>query len=104
MESGYALATLPEFLERQRALGLFSLANVPMNLDLFLLHLPSVIPEFPFFKPDGLGLSVLITSPGLLFASQADWHQVREKLNLTASAPASLTRRMAFLSASASSR
>ena len=68
-ESGYALATLPEFLERQRALGLFSLAHVPMNLDYFLFHLPSVIPEFPFFRPDGLGLSVLITSPGLLFAS-----------------------------------
>ena len=77
LESGYALATLPEFLERQRALGLFSLAHVPMNLDLFLLHLPSVIPAFPFFKPDGLGLSVLITSPGLLFASRADWHRPR---------------------------
>ena len=27
-----------------------------------------MIPDFPFFRPDGLGLSVLITSPGLLFA------------------------------------
>ena len=77
LESGYALASLPEFLERQRALGLFSLAHVPMNLDLFLVHLPQVIPDFPFFKPDGLGLSVLITSPGLLFASQADWRRPR---------------------------
>ena len=76
-ESGYALATLPPFLEAQRAKGLFSLAHVPMNLDYFLLHLPRLISEPPFFKPDGLGLSVLITSPGLLFATQADWRRPR---------------------------
>jgi len=76
-ESGYGLATVPAFLEAQRALGLFSLAHVPMNLDYFLLHLPTVIPTFPYFKPDGLGLSVFITSPGLLFATQADWRRPR---------------------------
>jgi hypothetical protein len=76
-ESGYALATLPGFLEVQRARGLFSLAHIPMNLDYFLVHLPFVIPEFPFLRPDGLGLSVLITSPGLLFAIRADWRDPR---------------------------
>ena len=49
-------------------MGLFSLAHVPMNLDYFLVHLPFPIPDFPFLRPDGLGLSVLLTSPGLLFA------------------------------------
>ena len=48
-----------------------------MNLDYFLFHLPVAIPEFPFFKPDGLGMSVLITSPGLLFAVRADWRRSR---------------------------
>ena len=76
-ESGYGLATLPAFLEANRALGLFSLAHLPMNLDYFLLHLPKVIPDFPYFRPDGLSLSVLITSPGLLFATQADWRRPR---------------------------
>jgi hypothetical protein len=76
-ESGYALATLPEWLERQRQLGLFSLAHLPMNLDYFLFHLTTVVPEFPFFRPDGLGLSVLITSPGLLYAVRADWRDRR---------------------------
>ena len=76
-ESGYGLATLPAFLEANRALGLFSLAHLPMNLDYFLLHLPTVIPDFPYFRPDGLSLSVLITSPGLLFATQADWRRPR---------------------------
>lgn len=77
LESGYAIATVPEFLERQRELGLFSVAHVPMNLDYFLVHLPSPISEPPYFRPDGLGMSVLLTSPGLLFALRADWRQPR---------------------------
>ncbi len=80
LESGYGLATLPEFLERQRAIGLFSLAHVPANLDYFLLHLPRVVEEPPYLLPDGLGLSVLITSPGLLLAIRADWRDIRVRL------------------------
>ena len=76
-ESGYALATLPPFLEAQRALGLFSPAHIPMNLDYFLFHLPRPSASPPFFQPDGLGMSVLFTSPGLLFATQADWRRPR---------------------------
>jgi hypothetical protein len=78
-ESGYALATLPGFLEVQREKGLFSLLHIPMNLDYFLVHLPFVIPEFPYLRPDGLGLSVLITSPGLLYAIRADWRDPRTR-------------------------
>ncbi len=33
------------------------------------------IDESPFFKPDGLGMSVLLTSPGLLLAFRADWRR-----------------------------
>ena len=77
LESGYALATLPDWLERQRALGLFSTAHLGMNLDYILWHLPRLIPNPPFFKPDGLGMSVFITSPGLLLAVRADWRSPR---------------------------
>ena len=77
IESGYALATLPEFLERQRAVGLFSIAHVPMNIDYFLWRLPQRIADPPFFRPDGLGMSVLFTSPGLLFGLRADWRRSR---------------------------
>lgn len=73
LESGYALATLPEWLEAQRRQGLFALVHVPMNLDYFLVHLPRPIDRPPFFMPDGLGMSVLLTSPGLLFAFRAAW-------------------------------
>ena len=74
-ESGYGLATLPPFLEEQRALGLFAIAHVPMNLDYLFFHLPTFIPDPPFFKPDGLGLSIFLTSPGLFYAVRADWRR-----------------------------
>jgi hypothetical protein len=76
-ESGYGMATLPPFLEAQRRLGLFSLAHLAMNLDYLLWHLPSRIPDAPFFRPDGLGMSILITSPGLLLAVRAPWSDRR---------------------------
>lgn len=85
LESGYGQASLPEWLERQRDLGLFAPVHLAMNLDYLLLHLPRVIPEFPWLKPDGLGLSILLTSPGLLLAVRAPWRRrVPIALGLTA--------------------
>ena len=84
LESGYALATLPPFLQALRDQGLFSISHIPMNLDLLFLHLPRPIAEFPFFMPDGLGLSIFLTSPGLLFAVLADWRARRAWLLLGA--------------------
>lgn len=77
LESGYALATVTDFLERQRQLGLFSFAHVPMNIDYFLLKVPGLSLQPPFITPDRLGMSVLITSPGLLYAVRANWRDQR---------------------------
>jgi len=75
LESGYALATLPPFLEVNRESGLFSIVHIPMNLDYFLLHVPAnpngivgllgaiVRLDLTALRPDGLGLSVFVTSP-----------------------------------------
>lgn len=76
-ESGYALAVLPDFLQAARDGGLFSLAHVPMNLDYLFVHLPMLIDRPPFFRPDGLGLSILLTSPALLLARHAPWREDR---------------------------
>ena len=78
LESGYALATLPPWLEAQRQQGLFSIVHIPMNLDYLFFHLPTPIAEFPFLRPDGLGMSILITSPGLLYAVRAPWRESRD--------------------------
>jgi hypothetical protein len=84
LESGYALAVVPGFLEAQRQSGLFSLAHVPMNLDYLLIHLPRRVDEFPFFQPDGLGMSVFLTSPGFLVAALGPWRSaVVRALGLT---------------------
>jgi hypothetical protein len=75
LESGYSLATLPDWLEAQRQRGLFSIVHIPMNLDYFLVNLPSLMDQPPFFRPDGMGMSVLLTSPALLLAFWADWRR-----------------------------
>ena len=54
LESGYALATLPPWLEAQREQGLFSLAHVPMNLDYLFFHLP----QLPFFTSEATSPAV----------------------------------------------
>ena len=77
LESGYALAALPPWLEALREQGLFSLSHVSMNVDYLFLKVPVRIPEFPYFRPDGLGMSVFITSPGLLLAALAPWRDRR---------------------------
>ena len=73
LETGYALATLPPFLEQLRAQGLFSVTHVPRNLDYFLFHLPRLDGPPLYARPDGLGLSVLLTSPGILIGARTDW-------------------------------
>ena len=77
LESGYSLASLPAWLAARREVGLFSTAHIGMNVDLLLFKLPGPIPEFPYFKPDGLGMSVLFTSPALLMAVRAPWSSAR---------------------------
>jgi hypothetical protein len=77
LESGYGLALLPDFLEAQRKHGLFSTYHVPMNVDYLFLHLPKFSTTFPFLQPDGLGMSIFLTSPGLLYAIRAPWRSSR---------------------------
>jgi hypothetical protein len=76
-ESGYALAVLPDWLEALRQRGLFSPAHVPMNLDYLFFHLPIPSSSFPYLRPDGLGMSVFLTSPGLLLFLLAPWRDRR---------------------------
>jgi hypothetical protein len=77
LESGYGLALLPAWLEAQRQHGLFSTHHVPMNLYYLFGKVPKIIDQFPYFQPDGLGMSIFITSPGLLYAVRAPWRTSR---------------------------
>ena len=55
-----------------------------MNIDYLFLKLPAFTAEFPYFHPDGLGMSVLFTSPGLLLAVRASWRDARSWILLLA--------------------
>jgi hypothetical protein len=76
-ESGYALAVVPAWLAARRELGLFSFAHLGTNLDYLFWHLPQRIADFPYFRPDGLGMSIFLTSPGLFYAIRADFRSRR---------------------------
>jgi hypothetical protein len=81
LESGYMLSQLndPSLIAR-RAVGLFSVAQVPENLRLAFLTVFSIRPTFPYLMADPHGLSMLLVSPGLLVAIRAG---VRQPLQRT---------------------
>ena len=77
LESGYGMAALPPFLETLRQQGLFSPVHIGMNIELLFIKLPRFTAEFPWFQPDGHGMSVLFTSPALFLALLAPWRDRR---------------------------
>ena len=60
------------------------MAHVGMNLEYLFLKLPDLTNTFPWIRPDGLGMSVFLTSPGLLLAVRAPWRDRRALLLLGA--------------------
>jgi hypothetical protein len=75
-EGGYAISLLYErTLIARRALGVFSLAQVPENIRLAVLTFFGTKRSFPFLVPDPHGLSMLLVSPGLLVALEAGFRQ-----------------------------
>lgn len=83
-ESGYGLASLNAWLAALRDQGLFSISHLGMNINYMFLLVPTRIDQFPFFAPNGFGMSIFITSPGLFWAIRADWFKGRSWLLLAA--------------------
>jgi hypothetical protein len=77
LESGYAISYLAQpSLEARRALGIFSLAQIPENLRLALLALPGTQTRFPFVVPSTFGMSLLLVSPAILTSL---WAGIRDR-------------------------
>ena len=74
----------PSGSRRIRQQGLFSTSHVAMNLEYLFWKTPALTAAFPYFRPDGLGMSVFITSPALLLAVLAPWRDRRSWLLLFA--------------------
>jgi hypothetical protein len=69
LQAGYALTYLPQpGLAARRALGVFSLEQLPENLRLAFLAPFQTIGKFPFIKADPYGLSMVLVSPALFTA------------------------------------
>src|ERR1019366_4968205 len=83
-ESGCGLASLNPWLAALRDQGLFSISHLGMNINYMFLLMPTRIDQFPFFAPNGFGMSILITSPGLFWAVRASWMTRRSWLLLGA--------------------
>jgi hypothetical protein len=87
LESGYAISLLTEpSLEARRALGVFSIRQIPENLRLALLALPGLISHFPFFQPSQFGMSMLLVSPALLTSAWAGFRDRTAQLLWVAAA------------------
>jgi hypothetical protein len=73
LESGYAISYLSEAsLQARRAIGVFSLAQVPENLRLAFLAGYDRIGHFPIYLvPSKFGLSMLLVSPAILTSAWA---------------------------------
>ena len=87
LESGYGISLLvnPSLMAR-RALGVFSIQQVPENLRLALLSAPQLRRSVPFVVPDKFGMSMLLVSPGLFAAVRAGFRSPTQRLLWIASA------------------
>lgn len=72
LQAGYAIAYLPQpGLDARRAVGLFSVLQVPENFRLAFLAPFETMGHFPYVTANPYGLSMLLVSPALLTALRA---------------------------------
>lgn len=82
METGYSKQILYGPVATKRDLGLWNLNHIPGNLYYMFLKIPdpifipnTYIPQFPFLKIDGSGLSILFTSPIFIWILFSNWQE-----------------------------
>jgi hypothetical protein len=67
LQAGYAISYLPQpGLDARRAVGLFSVLQIPENFRLAVLAPPDTMGHFPYLTASPYGLSMLLVSPALL--------------------------------------
>jgi hypothetical protein len=95
LETGYTLSWITPQLEVLRAKGLFSVAHLPANLNLFLFGgIDHVRGAFPWLVPSTEGHSIFLTTPAVLIALNAG---LRDRSNAVLWSSAILTAIPVFL-------
>ena len=87
LQAGYAISYLPQpGLDPRRALGLFSVLQIPENLRLAVLAPFDTMGKFPYLTANPYGLSMLLVSPALLTALWAGFKERSAQLMWIAAA------------------
>jgi hypothetical protein len=91
-ESGYGLQLVHNELAANREYGLWSIVHFPANLYYFLLKGPegvfapgTRVLTYPYFRVGGWGISILFTSPILLWTFKTPWKDTVVRLSLLTS-------------------
>jgi hypothetical protein len=87
LQAGYAISYLPQpGLDARRALGLFSVLQVPENFRLAMLAPFDTMDKFPYLTANPFGLSMVLVSPALLTTLWAGFKQYSARLMWIAAA------------------
>jgi hypothetical protein len=91
-ETGYGLSLLHGKLAANRGYGLWSLVHLPANLYYFFLRGPvgifipgTKVLTYPYLRADWWGMSILFTSPILLWVFKAPWKNTVVRLSVLTS-------------------
>jgi hypothetical protein len=91
-EAGYGLQLLYDEQAANRGYGLWSLIHIPANLYYFFFGGPvgvfipgTKVLTYPYLRTDGWGMSILFTSPILLWIFKAPWEKTVVWLSLLTS-------------------
>ena len=83
LESGYLLQNYYSSVQAPaiEKYGFFNIRYIPQHLYILFLKTPDYIGKFPFFKPSPWGMSILLTTPAVIYALKAP---IRDKVNIFA--------------------
>lgn len=88
-EQGYGAQILPDFIDKSRSYGLFSLVHLPRNLYQLFLGLPLPVYRdishnlvFPFIKANPWGMSLFLTNTYLLYLLSLKYKDAVSKIIL----------------------
>lgn len=76
LQTGYELHSYSSYFAADiDKYGMFNLNYIPKHLYTLLLMPPQYVSDFPFFKPSPEGMSILLTTPAVLYAVKAKFSE-----------------------------
>jgi len=86
LDTGYSHILMADYLRPSFDQGMFSYKHIPWQLYSILFLAPAFSPRWPYFRLDGNGQSLTLTSPAFIYALEGDIRERRVWLGLLATA------------------